>query len=133
MTLFEIGATLLGLSAVFGFINHYWIKLPHTIGLVLMALAASAMIIFADLLMPQFGISKTVTDQLTEIDFSATLMEGMLSLLLFAGAVHVDLEEMAQRKWAIGIMATFGVVISTFLVGTVMYYIMQFAGVPIPF
>ncbi|MDH3742384.1 MAG: sodium:proton antiporter, partial [Hyphomicrobiales bacterium] len=56
-----------------------------------------------------------------------------LSLLLFAGAVHVDLEEMAQRKWAIGIMATFGVVISTFLVGTVMYYIMQFAGVPIPF
>ena len=133
MTLFEIGATLLGLSAVFGFINHYWIKLPHTIGLVLMALAASAMVILADLMMPQFGISKTVTDQLNQIDFSATLMEGMLSLLLFAGAVHVDLEEMAQRKWAISIMATFGVVISTFLVGGIMYYVMQLAGAPIPF
>ena len=133
MTLFEIGATLLGLSAVFGFINHYWIKLPHTIGLVLMALAASAMIILADLLMPQFGISKTVVHQLNEIDFSKTLMEGMLSLLLFAGAVHVDLDEMAQRKWAIGIMATLGVVTSTFLVGGIMYYFMQFIGVPIPF
>ncbi len=96
MTLFEIGATLLGLSSVFGFINHYWFKLPHTIGLVLMALAASGMIILADLLMPQFGISKTVVDQLNAIDFSATLMEGMLSVLLFAGAVHVDLDEMAE-------------------------------------
>ena len=133
MTLFEIGATLLGLSAVFGFINHYWFKLPHTIGLVLMALAASAMIVLADLLMPQFGISKTVVDQLNAIDFSATLMEGMLSVLLFAGAVHVDLDEMAQRKWAISIMATFGVLISTFLVGGIMYYFMDLIGVPIPF
>lgn len=133
MTLFEIGATLLGLSAVFGFINHYWIKLPHTIGLVLMALAASAIVIVADLLVPQFGISKTVTDQLTRIDFSATLMEGMLSLLLFAGAVHIDLEELARRKWAIGIMATLGVLTSTFLVAGIMYYIMQLVGTPIPF
>ena len=133
MTLFEIGAMLLGLSAVFGFINHYWIRLPHTIGLVLMALAASGFVILADLLVPQFGISSAVTNQLNEINFADTLMEGMLSLLLFAGAVHVDLEEMAQRKWAISIMATFGVIISTFLLGGMAYVIMQAAGAPIPF
>ena len=133
MTLFEIGALLLGLSAVFGFINHYWIKLPHTIGLVLMALAASAMIIVADLIVPQFDIAKTATDQLNSIDFADTLMEGMLSLLLFAGAVHIDFDELAQRKWAIGMMATFGVITSTFLMGGLFYFIMQLAGAPIPF
>jgi CPA1 family monovalent cation:H+ antiporter len=133
MTLFEIGAMLLGLSAVFGFINHYWIRLPHTIGLVLMALAASGMVIFADFLVPRFGISQTVTEELRQIDFSATLMEGMLSILLFAGAVHVDLEQMAQRKWTIGIMATLGVITSTFLVGGIIYFIMQMAGVDMPF
>ncbi len=133
MTLFEIGAMLLGLSAAFGFINHYWMRLPHTIGLVIMALAASGIVILADFLVPQFGISQAVTDQLKQIDFAKTLMEGMLSVLLFAGAVHVDLDEMAQRKWAIGIMATAGVITSTFLVGGMMYFIMQMAGVPMPF
>ena len=133
MTIFEIGAMLLGLSAVFGFVNHYWIRLPHTIGLVLMALAASGIVIIADFLVPQFGISQTVTDQLRQIDFTKTLMEGMLSVLLFAGAVHIDLDEMAQRKWAIGIMATLGVLTSTFLVGGIIYFIMQMAGVNMPF
>ena len=133
MTLFEIGAMLLGLSAVFGFINHYWIRLPHTIGLVLMALAASGLVIFSDFLFPRLGISQTVTDEIRNIDFSTTLMDGMLSLLLFAGAVHIDLDELARRKWAIGIMATLGVLTSTFLVAGIMYFVMQMAGVPMPF
>ncbi|MGI9462704.1 MAG: cation:proton antiporter, partial [Aestuariivirgaceae bacterium] len=133
MNLFEVMATLLTLSAVFGFINHYWIKLPHTIGLVIMALAASGVVVLADLAAPKFGISDVVTAQLTRIDFATTLMEGMLSLLLFAGAVHVDLEEMAQRKWAISIMATLGVITSTFLIGGMMYFVMQTAGIPMPF
>ncbi len=133
MTLFELGATLLGLSALFGFINHTWIRLPHTIGLLLMALAASGLLVLVDFFIPQMGISKTATDQLRAVTFPETLMEGMLSMLLFAGAVHVDLDEMAQRKWAIGIMATLGVLTSTFLMGGMIYLLMQLAGMPIPF
>ena len=133
MTLFEIIALLLGLSAAFGFLNHYFWRLPHTIGLVIIALAASGIVVAADLLLPQFGISQAVRSQLIEIDFATTLMEGMLSILLFAGAVHIDLEELAQRKWAISIMATLGVVTSTFLVGGAMYFVLQAAGIDMPF
>lgn len=133
MTLFEIGALLLGLSAAFGFINHKYLKLPHTIGLVIIALLASGALILADLAFPQFGISAAVTKTLTQIDFDETLLKGMLSFLLFAGAVHVDLDELAQRKWAIGLMATFGVVASTFLIGGAMWAIMKMAGQPIAF
>ncbi len=133
MTIFEIGALLLGLSAAFGFINHKWLKLPHTIGLVIIALLASGMIVIADLVFPQFGITAAVTKTLVSIDFDKTLMNGMLSFLLFAGAVHVDLDELAARKWTIGLMATMGVLTSTFLIGGAMWGIMQLAGMPVSF
>jgi len=133
MTVFEIGALLLGLSAAFGFINHKWLKLPHTIGLVIIALLASGMIIIADVLFPSVGITVSVTKTLEGIDFDKTLMNGMLSFLLFAGAVHVDLDELAVRKWAIGLMATLGVVMSTFLIGGAMWGIMQLTATPVSF
>jgi len=133
MTLFEIGALLLGLSATFGFLNHKFLKLPHTIGLVIIALLASGVLILADLAFPQFGISASLTKTLNQIEFDETLLKGMLSFLLFAGAVHVDLDELAQRKWAIGLMASMGVVTSTFLIGGAMWAIMQLAGQPMPF
>jgi len=133
MTIFEIGALLLGLSATFGFINHKVLKLPHTIGLVIIALLASGVTIAADIVFPQFGISVSVMNTLNTIDFDETLLKGMLSFLLFAGAVHVDLDELAQRKWAIGLMATFGVVASTFMIGAAMWGIMHLVGQPIAF
>jgi len=133
MTIFEIGALLLGLSATFGFINHKVLKLPHTIGLVIIALLASGVTIAADIMFPQFGISVSVMNTLNTIDFDETLLKGMLSFLLFAGAVHVDLDELAQRKWAIGLMATFGVVASTFMIGAAMWGIMHLVGQPIAF
>jgi len=133
MTIFEIGALLLGLSATFGFINHKFLKLPHTIGLVIIALLASGAIIAADILFPQFGISATVTRAINQVEFDDTLLKGMLSFLLFAGAVHVDLDELAQRKWAIGLMATLGVVASTFMIGAAMWAIMGLVGQPVAF
>ena len=133
MTIFEIGALLLGLSATFGFINHKVLKLPHTIGLVIIALLASGVTIAADIVFPQFGISASVIKTLNTIDFDETLLKGMLSFLLFAGAVHVDLDELAQRKWAIGLMATLGVVASTFMIGGAMWGIMHLVGQPIAF
>ncbi len=132
LSIFDIIAVLLTLSAVFGYINHRFLKLPHTIGLVVIALAASGAIIIYDLLVPSSEIAEMVTAGLKSIDFYETLMEGMLSALLFAGAVHVDFNELAQRKWAIGLMASVGVLVSTFLIGTTMWWIFNFFGVPIP-
>ena len=90
MTLLDILAVLLGLSAVFGFLNHHFLKLPHTIGLVVIALAASAGVVLMDLLIPAYGIGETIRNELLKIDFHQVVMEGFLSALLFAGAVHVD-------------------------------------------
>jgi CPA1 family monovalent cation:H+ antiporter len=133
LSIFDIIAILLTLSAVFGYINHRFLRLPHTIGLVVIALAASGAIVLLELVAPATSVSETVTAALGSIDFHETLMNGMLSVLLFAGAVHVDFGELAQRKWAIGSMATLGVIISTFLVGTAMWWIFNTAGVPMPF
>lgn len=133
MSLFDILAILLGLAAIFGYLNHRFLRLPHTIGLVVIALAASGMVVLLDYGWPQFAIGKTVQATLRQIDFHAALMEGMLSVLLFAGAVHVDLSELARRKWAIGILASVGVLMSTFLVGSAIWLLLDLIGAPIPF
>jgi len=133
LSLFDIIAVLLGLSAVFGYLNHKLLRLPHTIGLVVIALAASGSLVLFDTAFPGFGVGTTVGDTLRSIDFHATLMNGMLSVLLFAGAVHVDFSELAQRKWAIGLMASLGVMTSTFIVGAGMWLAMGWLGFEVPF
>ena len=133
MSLLEIATVLIVLAAVFGFINHRFIHLPHTIGLVVMAMVASLGVIGLNLMMPQLGIQDQVHEVISQVDFNETLMKGMLSFLLFAGALHVDLEKLAAKKWAVGLLATLGVLTSTFLIGTAMYYVLQMLGQPIPY
>lgn len=133
MTLLEIIALLIGFSAVGGMINHRFLKLPHTIGLVVFALAASGAVLAIEHLNPGLGIQKTIAGAVGEIDFQKALMEGMLSALLFAGAAHVDMTELAERKWAIGLMATVGVVISTFVVGGAIWALAKGLGFNLPF
>jgi CPA1 family monovalent cation:H+ antiporter len=133
MTLFDIVAVLLGLSAVFGFINYRFIGLPHAIGLVVMAMTASLAVILVDFAVPGLQISSAVRGTLRSVDFEDTLMNGMLSFLLFAGALHVDASRLASRKWSITAMATVGVLISTLIVGTVMWWGLDRLGFPIPF
>jgi len=133
ISFFEIGAFLIGLSALFGFINHKYLKLPHTIGLVMIALAASLGIIALDVLSPGSGVSELVTGVLDRIDFHTTVMHGMLSFLLFAGALHVDFSVFKSRAPAIATMATLGILISTFLIGWLTWLLLNFAGIEIPF
>lgn len=133
LSLFEIAASLLALSALFGWINYVFIKLPHTIGLLAMALIASVCLLAAEKLWPGLGVTQTVRSAISQIDFFATVMEGMLAFLLFAGALHVDFNFLKDQKWAIGIMATLGVVLSTFIVGAGFWYLSGLLGINIPF
>ncbi len=133
MNLFSIAAVLVGLSALFGYINHRFLRLPHTIGLVVIALAASLSIIGFDLLTHSGNIGHRVTGVLRQIDFNATLMHGMLSFLLFAGALHADFSAFKSKRLIIGFMAGFGTLISTFAVGAMMWFLMGLFGIDFPF
>ena len=133
LSLFEISAFLLVLSATFGWMNVRVFKLPHTIGLLLMALAASGSLIVLDLIVPTSNVKEVVAAAVGQIDFFEALMNGMLAFLLFAGALHVDLGLLREKQWVIGIMATFGVLISTFIVGVGFWGAARMLGLDIPF
>jgi CPA1 family monovalent cation:H+ antiporter len=133
MTFIDILAILLVLSALFGFINHNYLKLPHTIGLVAIALTASLAVVAAEAVAPQLGIAKAVRAVLEPIDFRKVMLDGFLSALLFAGAVHSDLAEMTRRGEAIVLMATMSVLISTVAAGCLMWAACHAAGYDLPF
>jgi len=130
---FELVAILLGLSAVFGYLNLRFVRLPHTIGLLVIALAVSLAIIAAEAVFPGLGLKATAQALLGKVDFTRTLMESVLSFLLFAGALHVDVSALYDRRWSIGIMASFGVVLTTALVGGAMYLVFGALGLSVPF
>ncbi len=117
MTPIDAAAILVVLAAVLGYFNYRYLGLPHTIGLTIMGALASLGVVVADLAWPALVLGDTVRAFLAGIDFHTALMDGMLAFLLFAGALHVDLGSLVERCWAVGIMATFGVLISTALVG----------------
>ena len=130
--IFNMAAIALTLAAVFGYVNHRWMKLPHTIGLVVIALVVSLAVLGLDALVPELGFQPALRDALDRIDLHEVLMKGMLSFLLFAGALHVDLDQLMRRKWAIGVMATAGVLISTGLVGVAVWGVVELVGLDIP-
>ncbi len=133
MSIFSIGAILVGLSALFGFLNHRFLHLPHTIGLVVIALLASLSIIGLNLIVPSAQIGQRVTDVLRQIDFNETLMHGMLSFLMFAGALHADFSAIKTSRLTIAVMSVFGTLISTFVIGASMWFLLGFFEFKIPF
>ena len=133
MSIFEIAAILIGLSAFFGYLNHKFLRLPHTIGLVVIALTASLAIVILELVRPETNVSESVTGVLLGIDFHDAVMNGMLSFLLFAGALHVDFSVFRSQSLAIGLMATLGIMISTFLIGWVTWLLLNFFNIETPF
>ena len=124
-------ATLLGLAAIIGYINHRFLHLPRTIGLVLIAMAASLIALGIDALIPGWGVGPGFRAALVDIDFSDTLMQGMLGFLLFAGALHVDLGHLAKRGWAIAALATGGLLVSTGIVGVGIWFVFNLTGLNI--
>ena len=117
-------AILLTLSAVFSYINYRFIKLPTAIGIMLISLVLSLILLVSGKL-GLFDISQQAKTLIERIDFHETLINGMLSFLLFAGALHINLNELSKQKWVIVILATVGVISSTFIIGGMSWVILN--------
>jgi CPA1 family monovalent cation:H+ antiporter len=117
MSLLQIASTLIVLAGAFGAINYLVLKLPSAIGILIVALLASVIMMGLDLIVPSLSIADTIRAQVVGIEFSDALLEGMLGLLLFAGALHVKTSDL-KREWpTVTLMATMGIAISTAVVG----------------
>ena len=130
MKLFHILAILISLSAVFSYINYRYLKLPTAIGLMLIAMLASLALLLLGPLTQ--GVEDLAADLLVTVDFDETLLHGMLSFLLFAGALHVNLEDLAKQRWVIAVLATAGVLSSTFMIGFMAQWGFGVLGLSIP-
>jgi len=131
-SLFDAAAILIVLAATLGYLNHRLLRLPPTIGLTIMGALASLIVIGLDRLLPSSLIGERTLAFLAGIDFQATLMDGMLSFLLFAGALHVDWGDMRRGRWPILVLSTLGVVLSTAIVGTGFYLLTHAFGLGLP-
>ncbi|BBK42779.1 hypothetical protein STVA_27990 [Allostella vacuolata] len=133
LSLFELLAALLTLTALFGWINHRFLRLPANIGMLVMALAASLMLIATEFAFPRTPLYGLLAGAVGQIDFYEAVMHGMLGFLLFAGALHVDLEDLRNRAVTIAILASLGVVISMAVVAVGLWVIAGWLGMPLPF
>lgn len=131
MDYFVITAILVFISAIFGYINVRFLKLPNTIGLMLITIVFTLVV---------FAISyfdSTLLDAerfiISQIDFKSVLLDIMLSFLLFAGALHTNFEQLKVQRWPIFVFATLGVLVSTFLVGTAVFFLLQLFGFSVEF
>lgn len=131
MELLNLGSILITLAALFAYVNYRYIKLPTTIGVMLISLIFSLVLIAIG----ATGVSdldEMARDLLSGVDFNTTLLHGMLSFLLFAGALHININDLAQQKWVIATLATIGVIMSTVIVGSVMWVVFGIVGLEIP-
>lgn len=132
LSIFDLAALLLTLSALFGWLNRRFVRLPHSIGLLILGLLASLLLVLLDLLFPAQHLYEELTRALQQIDFTQVVMNGMLAFLLFAGALNLNLEAMRERAWPIALLALVATVISTAVVGAGLWGAAQAIGRPLP-
>lgn len=132
MEIIDLIAILITLTALFAYINERFIKLPTTVGVMIIALVFSLVL----LVLGKLGIgniTEAAQGLLSRVDFNKTLLHGMLSFLLFAGALHINIDDLAKEKWLIISLATFGVCLSTFIVGTISWLLLKPFGIEAPY
>ncbi len=131
MSIYHTFSILIVVSAIFAYINFRYLKLPPSIGLMLIALLTSLALVITGNLYPQ--LLGDITILLKSFDFSELLLGSMLSFMLFAGAIHIKLEDLKKERISVIVFSTFSVVISTFLVGTLCFYILPVFGLNIEY
>lgn len=119
MHLYTIITVIVSLSAVFSYLNHKFIRLPSTIGIMLLSLLSSILLVFSGKWMP--GLFVSVKAMVETLDFYELLINMMLSFLLFAGAIHISADRLREERLPIIGLATVGTVISTFAIGSMLY------------
>ena len=112
-----MAALLVVTSAVLGWVNHHFLKLAHVVGLTVLGAGIAIVLLVLDRLVPGITLGDWVKSLLQEMNFTETLLQGMLSFLLFAGALHVDLKKLRSEWLAVLLLATLGVIVSTVIVG----------------
>lgn len=131
MSIFNIISILIILSAGFAFINTKFLKLPFTIGLMIIAIVFTVGITILG------SFNHYILDEakilIQSVDFETALLDVMLSFLLFAGALHTKLDALKKQKWPIALFATIGVLLSTFLIGSIMFYLFLAFNYPIDY
>jgi CPA1 family monovalent cation:H+ antiporter len=130
--MFEIAAVCLVLTALLAYLNQRFIGLPIAIGVMAAALLLSLALIGLDAAGIDFGLRQYEESLLRSIDFSNVLMQGMLSLLLFAGALHVDLSELRAYRWQVGLLAVLSTTLSTLAVGFGTWFALSWVGLELP-
>lgn len=133
LSLFDLAAIFLGLSAVIGWLNLKVLRLPTGVAMLIVGLATTLALVSIDRLAPGLGLDRAMGQIVRQVDFSAAVLRFMLAYLLFAGAMHVDFEALKQRGWTAAVLATFGVVISAGVVGGGFWLIARWIGVPLSF
>ncbi len=128
--LYSILSLLIVVTAAFSYINYRFIKLPATIGVMLISLIASLIIVTIGSFNPSF--KQTAVSLIRAIDFESALMDVLLSFLLFAGAIHVDINKLKTQAVPIASFATLGVLISTIVIGVLTYFVFELFQSPIP-
>jgi CPA1 family monovalent cation:H+ antiporter len=127
----EIISITIVLAAVFAYINHRVIKWPPTIGIMALSLICSVILVFLG--NSRSLLSEKAVQLANSVDFQDVLMNFMLSFLLFAGAIHIDAGKLKQERWPVLLLATMGILISTFVVGGMTWVLFGLFNVPIPF
>jgi monovalent cation:H+ antiporter, CPA1 family len=131
MDAYLIATILIFLSAIFGYINVRFLKLPNTIGLMMITIVFTLIVIAISYVDPTLlNFEKEI---ISKINFREVLLDEMLSFLLFAGALHTNFNQLKIQRWPVLAFSTLGVITSTFLVGIGMYYVLQLVGLQIDF
>jgi CPA1 family monovalent cation:H+ antiporter len=131
MFILDTAAILLVLAAGFGFLNHHVFKLPFTIGMLVSGLLGSLGVLLIDSIVPSIELAGTIRSLVLEVDFADAVLNGMLSLLLFAGALHTDISRLRERLWTILALATVGTLISTAIAGFGAYLVLGALGLDV--
>ncbi len=131
MELYYSFSVLIVLAAVFSYINERFLKLPSSIGIMLIAMIVSIGLVITGSIFP--SLFQDFTHLISGVDFTEILMGAMLNFLLFAGAIHIRLEDLKEQKIPVMVFSTLSVVISTFVVGTILFYILPLLGLDIPY
>jgi len=130
--MYTFASIILTMAVILAYINHRYIKMQMTIAIMTSSLLLSMLVIIFGRLTTTH-IEADIATLLSRIDFHQLLIDGMLSFLLFAGALHVDVHLLRNEKWEIGILASLSTIVSALLVGIFAYFLLQWLGIPIPF